>query len=97
MKLSKQTLLTIITEPVLENQMIELIKTKGARGFSIGSIRSETASDFSGSNIRIEIISNRSTAEKILENLQKNYFTKYSMIAFLSEIEVIRAEKFDAS
>lgn len=95
MKLSKQTLLTVITEPVLEEKIIGLCKDLGARGFSVSEVRSDTARDFSGSNIRIEVISNRTVAEHILEHLQKGYFDSYSMIAFLSEIEVIRASKFE--
>ena len=45
-------------------------------------------------NIRIEILCARQQAEALLVHLQQRYYSNYAMVAYLSEIEVLRPEKF---
>jgi hypothetical protein len=96
----KRTLLTIVTESVLERQLAEDIKRLGAHGYTITEARGEgsrgvRSADWEyNANIRIETICEQSVAEAILAHLVRTYYANYAMIAFTSEVEVMRPEKF---
>ena len=45
-------------------------------------------------NVRIEVICPRTLAEDVLRHLQVRYYANYSMVTFLTEIEVLRPDKF---
>ena len=45
-------------------------------------------------NIRVEVICARAQAETLLAHLQVRYFANYAMVAYLSEVEVLRPGKF---
>jgi len=36
-------------------------------------------------------------AERIVQHVAKNYFTDYEVIAYLSDVQVVRGEKYSAS
>jgi nitrogen regulatory protein P-II 2 len=96
----KRTLLTIVTEGVIERAVVEDLKRLGAHGYTVVEARGEgargvRAADWEhSSNVRIETICERGVAETILEHLTRVYYANYAMIAYLSEVEVVRGEKF---
>ena len=45
-------------------------------------------------NIGIEILCAREQAETLLAHLQQRYYANYAMVAYFSEVEVLRPEKF---
>jgi hypothetical protein len=95
-----RTLLTIVTEGVIERQLIEEIKRYGAHGYTIVDARGEgsrgarTAEWEYSKNIRLETICDRPVAEAIMAHLAQTYYADYAMIAYLTEVQVIRPEKF---
>lgn len=46
------------------------------------------------SNIRIEVICDNRTADAITAHLRAHYYDHYAMILFVSEVGVLRPEKF---
>jgi hypothetical protein len=93
-------LLTIITLDVLENQLVEKLKSLGVRGYTISEAIGEGLSNirdnnWEGRNIRIEILIKDDILEKVLDCLQKDYFPKFKMIAFVQEVKILRKEKFE--
>ncbi len=100
MQLSSRTLLSIITESSLEEQVVEDLRRLGAHGWTITDARGEgtrgtRSSDWEQSgNIRIEVICERSCAEEIQKHLKEKYYSNFAMISFLSNVEVMRSEKF---
>lgn len=96
----KRTLLTIVTEGVLERQITEDLKRLGAHGYTIAEARGEgsrgvRAAEWEYSkNIRIETICERTVAEAIMAHISRTYYADFAMIAFTSEVEVLRPEKF---
>ena len=46
------------------------------------------------SNIRIEVVCDAATAEAIAAHLQARYYENYAMILFVSDVAVLRPEKF---
>ncbi|WP_198299222.1 P-II family nitrogen regulator [Luteimonas aestuarii] len=93
-------LLTIITEAALESVLIKDLERLGVRGYTITDARGKgsrgvrsSAWDAS-SNIRIEVVCDAATAEAIAAHLQARYYENYAMILFVSDVAVLRPEKF---
>jgi nitrogen regulatory protein PII len=92
-------LVTIVAEPVLEEQLTNLLRRLGARGFTVTESRGEgsrgmRASEVPGQGVRIESVVSEAVADRILEQVARQYFTNYAVIAFVSEVEVVRGEKY---
>jgi hypothetical protein len=100
MQTEKRTLLTVFTEATIEHVLIKDMDRLGIRGYTISDARGngnrgvrDAAWDES-KNIRIEIICARPQAEAMLAHLQARYYSNYAMVAYLSEVEVLRPGKF---
>lgn len=100
MNSSMRNLLTIITEAALESVLIKDLERLGVRGYTITDARGKgsrgvrsSAWDAS-SNIRIEVVCDAATAEAIAAHLQARYYENYAMILFVSDVAVLRPEKF---
>ena len=95
-----RTLLTIITESALESILIKDLERLGVRGYTItdargkGSrgIRNATWSE--SGNIHIEVVCDTETATAIAAHLQAQYYENYAMIVYMSDVAVLRSEKF---
>ncbi|WP_305072758.1 P-II family nitrogen regulator [Propionivibrio sp.] len=96
----KRTMLTIVTESVIENMLLADLDRLGVRGYTVtdargrGSRGVRDANWDEAANIRIEVICTRELAEALLAHLQKHYYANYAMVSCLHEVEVVRAEKF---
>lgn len=93
------TLLTLVAESILKDRLIHEIRNAGARGFTITDVsgegsRQRRVSELLGDNVKIEVIAKREVADKVLEVLHKEYFSRYAVIAYMSEIQVVREEKY---
>ncbi len=93
-------LVTIVTEAALERRISEDIKRLGAHGFTVSDARGEgsrgvrSAGWEASSNIRIEVVCDAPTAEAIAVHLRAHYYDHYAMILFMSDVGVLRPEKF---
>lgn len=91
--------ITVISERLLKDDLVGLMKKEGARGFSItdsvgeGS-RGVHASDWEGRNVKIESIVHGDTAKRIMEIVADQYFEDYAVIAYSYPVSVVREEKF---
>ena len=68
MELVKAKLITIITERLLRHEITDMIKLKGATGYTRSEVEGEgsrgiRASDFEGRNVKIETIVSESVAD----------------------------------
>jgi len=96
----KRTLLTIITEAIVEPTLLRDLDRLGVRGYTVSDARGRGARGVrdaawdEAANVRIETICTRALAEQVLRHLQERYYANYAMVAFLTEIEVLRPEKF---
>ncbi len=95
-------LVTIIAEPVLEARITDELRKLGATGFNVveghgqGS-RQLHATEVPGVNVRIETIVSPATADLIVEHLAKQYFEAYAVIAYVSDVQVVRGDKYLSS
>lgn len=93
-------LVTIITEAAIEGVLTQDLERLGAHGYTVTEARGKgsrgvrsSAWDRS-SNIRIEVVCDKATADAITGHLQAHYYDNYAMILFLTDVKVIRPEKF---
>lgn len=92
-------LVTIIAEPVLEERLVEALHRLGARGHTVAEVhgtgsRGMRASDPPGQGVRIEVVVGDTVAERIVEYVAEHYFPNYAVIAFVSDVHVVRGEKY---
>lgn len=99
MKTVPLTKVTIVSESLLKDEIIAMIRKRGATGFTLTKVEGEgsrgvRASDWEGRNIQIETLVSSETGQGILQDLSTEYFESYAVIAWLSEVQVLRGEKF---
>lgn len=93
-------LLTIITEAALESLLTKELVGLGAHGYTITDARGKgdrgirNAGWEASSNIRIEVVCDAATAERIAGHLREQYYVNYAMILYLTDVEVLRPQKF---
>ncbi|MEM1085589.1 MAG: transcriptional regulator [Verrucomicrobiota bacterium] len=92
-------LVTIVTEGLLKDEMGSLLEKMGATGFTItrcegGGSDGVRAQDWEGPNQRFECIVSEEMADAILDEVGRVYFKDYAVIAWLTDVAVMRGEKF---
>lgn len=96
----RRKLLTVVTEAALESHLSRELDRLGAPGYTITNARGRgergvRSSDWeTESNIRVEVICDDATARRIADYLRERYYENYAMILSLSDVEVLRPEKF---
>lgn len=100
MNLHPMKRVTIICESVLEERVVELLHEAGAHGHTAlsarggghqGERRADTAET---ANVQIEVILKPAVAEALLLRLQQELFPAYAMVAYESDVRVLRPDKF---
>jgi len=87
-------LLTILSEAVLEDTLIDEIMLLGAKGYTISEARGRgthglrTGKWSAGGNIRIEVIGDPVLCSSIVKRLQAGYERDYGLLMFTSAIEL---------
>lgn len=99
MSLVDAQLITIVTERLLKDQILELIEKFGSKGYTISNAsgqgsRGLRASDFAGRNIRIETIVSEKVGQKIIDAIAEKYFEDYAVIAYSQKVSVVRGDKY---
>ncbi|SDJ88466.1 hypothetical protein SAMN05216282_101172 [Cryobacterium psychrotolerans] len=95
-----RTLLTIVTEAALEGTLVRDLDRLHAHGYTITDARGKgnrgvrDAGWEASANIRVEVVCDAETAEAIAASLQEQYYDDYAMILFMSDITVLRPQKF---
>jgi len=93
-------LLTVVTEAVLERELVAELEALGVRGHTItdargrgsrGRRQSDWAQD---GNIRIEVVCEPALAERVAARLRERYYDHYAMILFMQDVNVLRPDKF---
>lgn len=93
-------LLTVVTEAALESYLVRDLERLGAGGYTVTSARGKgsrgvrNAGWETDANIRVEVVCEEQVARRIASHLQKNYYDDYAMVLLLSDVEVLRPEKF---
>ncbi len=92
-------LVTIVSESVVEQKLINDIKACGARGYSVGQVHGEGTTgkntlDLNGPSIRLETVVPEKVATAIFDMLAKKYFNTYATVAWITPAQVARPDRF---
>jgi nitrogen regulatory protein P-II 2 len=93
-------LITIVCEAYAKEAVKKLLRETGAHGYTLFDVEGEGARgerpgdirEFA--NIQIEVIVQPEVAQRLLEQLHQDFFPRYAMIAFESDVRVLRPAKF---
>jgi nitrogen regulatory protein P-II 2 len=96
---SRRKLLTVVCEGALESRLIKDLMALGAKGYTVTDAhgtgpRNQRNGDLEGGNIRIEVVTDQVTLEKIIERLQSDYFPNYAVSVWVAAGEVMRQERY---
>jgi len=90
---------TIIGERLLKEGLLEILKSQGSTGHTMTACEGEGsrgihASDWEGRNVQIDTIVSAETADRILQAVSDRYMKNYAIIAYTSDVNVLRKDKF---
>jgi nitrogen regulatory protein PII len=90
---------TIVAERLLKDALVTLVRDAGATGHTMLAVEGEGsrgvhASDWEGRNVQVETIVPPAVADRILERIAKEYLENYAVIAYVSDVTVLRKGKF---
>jgi nitrogen regulatory protein PII len=95
----------IITEKLILHNVTKILEDAGATGYTVTSaggkgsrnVRSDDRTKVvdAFSNVKIEtILGDAQAAERIAEQVADTYFTNYSGVTYLQDVEILRPHKF---
>jgi len=96
----QRRLLTIVTEAVLERELLAEFDALGVRGYTITDARGKGGrgrrqSDWAQEgNIRVEVVCDGPLAERVAARLRERFYDHYAMILFMQDVAVLRPGKF---
>lgn len=99
MIVNKMKLVTIVAESVLADKLTASLKQFGTTGYTVTDAKGEGSrgmrtGEIPGSNVRIETLADQAIAARILDDLAAHYFPHYAIAAWVTDVHVVRAEKY---
>lgn len=91
---------TVICEALAREPVLQLLKDVGSHGWTLwevegaGSWGMRTGDIPEFTNIQVEVILPPAGAEELLRRLSRELFPKFAMVAYETEIRVLRPAKF---
>jgi hypothetical protein len=94
-------LLTVVAESVLEDRLVREVTALGATGWTVTPCRGHGSSgghagDFEGGNVRVEVLVPTDQLEAVWALLERDYFDRYSSVAWSAPVRVRRPHKYVA-
>lgn len=93
-------LVTIICEALARDAVTRLLREVGAHGYTLFEVEGSGAhGDRTGEmaelgNIQVEVIVPAAACERLMERLEREFFPKYTMVAYEADVRVRRPDKF---
>jgi nitrogen regulatory protein P-II 2 len=93
-------LVTIVCEALAREPLKALLREAGAHGYTLFTVEGQGAKgprladiqEFA--NIQVEVIVPSAVAGQLLARLEKDFFPRYAMVAYESDVRVLRRDKF---
>jgi nitrogen regulatory protein PII len=100
MNLHSKKLITIVCEAIARDTLVSLLLDCEAKGYTVAAVEgwgakgSRFADIPEDANIEIKTIVGEEKAERILQRLSTEVMSRFATVAYMSEVQVLRAEKF---
>ena len=95
-----KTLLVIVAEAVLEQQLVRDARQRGAQGWTVNEVRSAGREGVregaweADRTIELKVICDEAVADAIAEHVLTVYAPNYSVVMYFSSVAVLRPERF---
>ncbi len=94
MQLHPLKLVTIVTEPVLKDQLTEKLLALGAKGYTCyeatGFGAHGSRNSFGAQNVRIDVVCIPEVADAIMTYVSHHLFDTYACMAWVIDVSVVR-------
>jgi nitrogen regulatory protein PII len=93
-------LVTIICEALAREPLKRVLHEAGAHGYTLFTVEGDgqkgrRAADIQEfANIQVEVIVQPAVATQLLARLEQEFFSKFAMVAYETDIRVLRRDKF---
>ncbi|MDI1248039.1 MAG: hypothetical protein PSV13_04065 [Lacunisphaera sp.] len=93
-------LLTVVCEAHARTPVLDMLRATGAHGWTLFPVEGEgaggcrTADIPEFTNLQIQVVVRLEVAEMLLKRLEREFFPRYTMIAFAADVQVLRQGKF---
>lgn len=100
MKLFDVKLLTVTCEILAQNNILDILNKHGITGYTLYEVDGNGSKGVRGQglknekNVKIEIISTEARLKDIVEEITRSLFSDFAIIVYLSDVQVLRPEKF---
>ena len=90
---------TIVAEAVVEQRLLRDLDAAGVRGWGTtpghgSGLGFVGDSRWEGATVRLETLVPADLADRVLALLARDYFPRFAVVAWTSEVQVVRPEKF---
>lgn len=93
-------LVTIICEALARDAVTRLLRDVGAHGYTLfdvegsGAKGERTSEMVELANIQVEVIVPPAVCERLMAALEKDFFPRYAIVAYETDVRVRRSSKF---
>jgi nitrogen regulatory protein PII len=100
MKLYNVKLLTVTCEILAQKNVIDLLTKHNILGYTTYEVEGNGARGLRGQgfknekNVKVEVIMQEDKIQDVTEEIARTLFTNYAIILYVSDVGVIRSEKF---
>jgi nitrogen regulatory protein P-II 2 len=95
-----KTLLTIVTEAVLEGELLRDLRERGAHSWVVGEVHGASIEGVregaweADRTVEMKFICNDAVADALAEHVLAQYAPHYSVALYFSPVAVVRAERY---
>ncbi|MDH3610617.1 MAG: hypothetical protein OEM79_02515 [Nitrosopumilus sp.] len=100
MKLYNVKLLTVTCEILAQKNVIDILAKHKITGYTTYEVEGNGARGLRGQglknekNVKVEVIMQENTLQDVVEELARTLFTNFAIIVYVSDVGVLRTEKF---
>lgn len=100
MKLYDIKLLTITCEILVQKNVIDILEKHTVSGYTLYEVEGNGAKGVRGKgfkndkNVKIEVLLPHNKMQQITEEIARTLFSNYAIILYVSDVHVLRPEKF---
>jgi nitrogen regulatory protein PII len=100
MKLYNVKLLTVTCEILAQKNVFEILTKHNITGYTTYEVEGSGARGLRGQglknekNVKVEVIMQENTLQDVVEEIARTLFTNFTIILYVSEVGVLRTEKF---
>ncbi len=92
-------LVTVVVERIIRDRVVADLRRLGARGHTLTDVSGEgsrgvRASEWEGSNVKIEAVVSPTVAEAIIDHIAATYFENFAVIVYAQDVQVVRGDKY---